>query len=267
MAGALSPIGGVVLEYIHFLPSMLVLGVTVLLFGGAAFAAPFAGRRLLGLKDNRTRDAAVFDAFLAVMAMAGVVLAFSLVQADGNLRADQADVGREASAIIATDRALSRIGLPDAQTARGLLAAFTHSQLREEWPALDEKGRSPATDRRYADVSTFVAGLEPQSPRQQVIFAELMKGMDDISATREALISDAHVHLPGIFWVVSVGFVLLGLVLAALSDDSLTRAAALGLTMGGIGLLSAFVLVVDHPFAGESGLEPAALEQVLTANR
>ena len=100
-----------------------------------------------------------------------------------------------------------------------------------------------------------------------MIFAELMKGMDDISATREALISDAHVHLPGIFWVVSVGFVLLGLVLAALSDDSLTRAAALGLTMGGIGLLFAFVLVVDHPFAGESGLEPAALEQVLTANR
>ena len=95
MAGALSPIGGVVLEYIHFLPSMLVLGVTVLLFGGAAFAAPFAGRRLLGLKDNRTRDAAVFDAFLAVMAMAGVVLAFSLVQADGNLRADQADVGEK----------------------------------------------------------------------------------------------------------------------------------------------------------------------------
>ena len=267
MAGALSPIGGVVLEYIHFLPSMLVLGVTVLLFGGAAFAAPFAGRRLLGLKDNRTRDAAVFDAFLAVMAMAGVVLAFSLVQADGNLRADQADVGREASAIMITDRALLRMGSEDTKQARPLLKAFIESQIREDWPSLVAgTGRSRTTDRAYTALSKAVRSFEPQNKRQEIMYAELIKAMDDISDAREVLIQDATLQLPPFFWVMALSFISLGLLLGVLCEASVTRAAALSGTAAGVGLLLSFVLIVDEPFHGETSIKPRAIENTLILN-
>ena len=250
-------------DYLHHLPNLLILAVTVVLFGGAAFASPFLGR-MLGSKHDRSRDAALFDAFLAVMAMAGIVLAFSLVQADGNLRTDEDHIGREASAIIAADRALQRIGLPGAPAARALLSGFVQSQLRDEWPTLAERGRDVRTDRHYGAMSDAVSALEPQSPRQQVIYAELIKSVDTISDVRETLVEDAGMHLPAIFWVVSAGFVMLGLVLGFLSEASLSRAAALAVTAAGIGLLFAFVLIVDRPFQGKSALRPGAIATALS---
>src|SRR4051812_19973524 len=127
--------GGGMLELIHQLPNIAILALTVVLFASAAYASPFFGRRL-GLRVDDDRDQASFDAFKAVMAMAGVVLAFSLVQAENNLRGDQAVVGREASAIMITDRVLLRIGDPQMVQARPILRAFVHSQLQDDWPSL-----------------------------------------------------------------------------------------------------------------------------------
>lgn len=196
--------------------------------------------------------------------MAGVVLAFSLVQADGNQRSDQAEIGHEAAAIAAADRALLSIGLAQAAAARAGLADFARSQAGEEWPALAEKGRDPRTERRFAAVAGLVNRLEPQTPRQQVIYGELVKAVDALSDAREALIEDAGMHLPAIFWIVSSGFVVLGLVLAGLSEAGPTRAAAFGVTAAAIGLLYAFVLIVDRPFAGDEALRPTAIVRALS---
>jgi hypothetical protein len=251
------------MEQIHHLPNLLILAVTVTLFGGAAFTAPFIGRRLARRADASAHDASVFDGFLAVMAMAGVVLAFSLVQVDANLRADQEHVGREAAAIVMADRTLQRIGLPEAGAVRVLLSDFVRGQVRDEWPRLADQKRDARTDARYAALVRAAGALEPQSRRQEVIFAELVKAVDEISDARETLLEDAALQLPPIFWIVSACFVALGLVLATLSEASIPRAAALGVTAAGIGLLFSFVLIVDAPFGGGSGLKPAEIEKAL----
>jgi hypothetical protein len=214
------------LDLIHTLPNIVILAVTVLVFGGAAFASPFLGR-LLRLKEDKERDTAAFDAFKAVMAMAGVVLAFSLVQAEGNLRGDQSVVGREASAVMITDRALHRMGAEETEQIRPLLRAFAESQVNQDWPSLvSDMGRSFATDRAYMALSKGVRAFEPHDQRQTVMYAELIKAMDDIADARETLVQDASLQLPPFFWVMALSFVLLGLILGLLCEASISRAAA-----------------------------------------
>ena len=254
------------LYWIHQLPNIVILVGTVLLFGGAAFGAAFLGR-LLGLKTDRKRDEASFDAFKAVMAMAGVVLAFSLVQAENNLRADTATVGREASAMMIVDRVLLRIGDADMVKARPLLRAFGESQIQQEWPSLvGGAGRSSDTDGAFTNLSRAVRAWEPQAKRQEVMYAEVIKAMDDVSDARETLVQDAGAQLPPFFWVMALSFVLLGLMLGVLCEASVTRAAALSGTAAGIGLLMSFVMIVDQPFHGETSVKPKAIENALFLN-
>ena len=255
------------LELLRSLPNLVILAVGVSTLAAAAYASPFVGRRLLRLPEDKARDEAAFDAFKAVMAMAGVVLAFSLVQAESNLRSDQAQVGREASAILIVDRALLRIGIPDAANARPLLTAFIRSQLNDDWPSLVKSGtRSPVTDASYTALSRVVRSLEPQSRREEIIYAELIKAMDDVSDARETLIQDANLQLPDFFWTMALAFVFLGLVLGCLSEARINRAAALSGTAAGIGLLLSFVVIVDEPFRGETSIKPKSIENALVLN-
>jgi hypothetical protein len=254
------------LDKLHQLPDLVILIAFVTLLAGVAFASPFIGR-MMGLAANKGRDEAVFDAFKTVMAMAGVVLAFSLVQADSNLRSAQAIVGREAIAVQTLDRTLLRFGGdPAIGQYRPMLDAFGRSQLRDEWPTFATKGRSPETDARYTALSRAVRTIEPQSRREEAIYAEMIKAMDDISDERENLIQDTGAQLPGFFWVVSGSFVLLGLVLGGLAEASVTRATALSGTAAGIGLLLSFVLIVDQPFQGQTAVKATPLERVLMLN-
>ena len=254
------------LELVHLLPNIVILILTVILFAGAAYVSPFVGRRL-GLKVDDDRDQASFDAFKAVMAMAGVVLAFSLVQAENNLRGDQAVVGRESSAMMITDRVLFRIGDPEMIKSRQLLRDFGQSQLSQDWPSLvSGQGRSVATDIAFSRLSKAVRSYEPESKRQEVMYAEIIKAMDDIADARETLIQDANAQLPPFFWIMALSFVLLGLILGLFCKPSITRATALGGTAAGIGLLLSFVLIVDAPFHGETSVKPKPIHNALILN-
>lgn len=254
------------LALIHLLPNLAILTLTVAIFAGAAFASPFLGC-LLRLRHDKERDEASFDAFKAVMAMAGVVLAFSLVQAESNLRADQAVAGREASAMMITDRVLFRIGDAQMVKYRPLLRGFGQSQVNQEWPSLVAgQGRSVATDIAFNRLSKAVRSYEPQTKGQEIMYAEIIKAMDDMSDARETLVQDSTAQLPPFFWVMALSFILLGLVMGLFCEASITRATALGGTAAGIGLLMSFVMTVDAPFHGETSVKPRVIQNVLLLN-
>jgi hypothetical protein len=254
------------LARLHDLPDLVILLGVVVCVVAAAMLAPFAGAIARGRATSNDRDTAAFDAYKAVMAMAGVVLAFSLVQANANLREAETMVARETAAFAQVDRALLRFGGPDMAAIRALLAAYGESRVRIEWPSLASVGRDAGTDDRYTALSRAARAIEPASMRQQALYADLLRGLDDLSEDRELLIQDAKTELPVFFWIVSCGFLALGLVLALLTDATLNRAVSLGGVAAGVGLLMAFVMIVDQPFRGETSVSPAPIQTMLDLN-
>src|SRR6516165_2002857 len=95
-----------VLHWLHKLSDPEILTLVLITMTLAMMAAPRFGQTLLQLPERKERDEAVVSAFSAVVSMLGVVLAFSLVQANNTLREFQGKVTKEAAAFEVLDRAL-----------------------------------------------------------------------------------------------------------------------------------------------------------------
>jgi hypothetical protein len=255
-----------ILTLLHNLSDLQILLLTVCAITAAAVIAPHVGRHILRLPENSARDDAAFDAFKAIMSMIGVVMAFSLVQANTNLHAVETTVGKEAAALISTDRILLRSGKPELVALRPLLAAYGNSLIHDEWPELRTGERSDEATEAYNQLSKSARAIAPDDTRQQAMYNELLKSLDDLSDLREAVVSDSDLHLPEFFWITT--FCLLGLAfaLALLTANSLNRTVGVGAAAAAVGLLLAFVIIVDLPFEGETSVTPRAIEKALLVN-
>ena len=254
------------LSQLHRLPDLAILWVAVGAIAGLAMAAPHLGRHVLRISHDATRDTAAMDAFKAVMAMTGVVLAFALVEANNNLHAIEGIVAKEGAALAATDRALLRSGNPQLIALRPKLAAYGTSIVEDEWPILVEDDRSDATDQAYNALSREARAANPSDARQQAMFAELLKCLDDLSDLREQRLAESESNLPSFFWVAAAGLLLVAFILALLTTATLANTVSLGATAAAVALILSFVAIVDQPFEGETSVKPKEIVKALLLN-
>ena len=252
-----------VLHWLHLLPNLAILAVVVVVVTGMAMLAPRFSRHVLRLGENHEREDAAFDAYKAVASMIGVVLAFSLVQAEGVLRSLEDVVGKQAAAISSADRILLRIGRPELAALRPALAAYARTIVDDEWPRLALAERSSLADDAYAAVSKPARAVTPTDTRQQAMYAELLRSLDDIADLREEILSATEEGLPSFFWTSVFGLFVVALALAALAGTRLPRAVGLAAPATAISLLLAFVIIVDQPFEGDTSVKPTPIQKAL----
>jgi len=254
-----------VLHLLHQMSDLEILILTVAVVTCLTMAAPHIGRYVLRLPENNDRDDAAFEGFKAVMSMTGVVLAFSLVQANNNLREVDGVVSKEATTIALTDRALLRFGKPEAAAVRPLLAAYGGAVV-DEWPLLALQQRSEAVDAAYNALSKAARAVAPDDSRQTSMYNELLKSLDDLSDLREQVLADSDYGLPRFFWITTACLLGLGVVLAAATSSTLSRTVGVGAPAGAVALLLAFAIIVDLPFEGETSVSPRPIQNALMAN-
>ena len=112
-------------------------------------------------------------------------------------------------------------------------------------------------------MSRAVFQLDPQLGRQETIYGEMIKSIDEMADEREQRVSAANLRLHSEFWLVTF---LLGLILVALS--TMIEAVAyhtVSVAAQGIALmlLAALVFCSDHPFKGYVAVSPAPIVEVL----
>jgi transposase len=238
----------------------------IALFGAIAVAcfvaAPYLGRKFGWTVPNKDRADYIVRAQATLITVTGIVLAFSLVQAQGRLRQAEELVAKEAATLNALDRLLLRYG-DQGTVLRPLLWAYTTSVIEDEWPALRHGQRSPDTSAKLTPLLRAVFQLDPQSGRQVTIYGEMIKSIDEMTDEREQRISASNLRLHSAFWLVAL---LLGLILVALSTVIEAVAyhtvsiAAQGLALA---LLAALVFCSDRPFEGDISVSPAPIGEVL----
>ncbi len=254
------------LRLLHQLPDLGILAVVLVSTIMMAIAAPRIGGWIFRGDVPKERDEAAFDAFKAIMSMAGVVLAFSLAQADGNLRSIETIVGKEASALSAVDRILLRMDNPAFVQLRPAVAAYGEAMVNDEWPMLARDERSDKTDAAYTALSKGIRALSPADARQQSMFNELLKNLDDLAEYREEILEDADQSLPQFFWITIGGLMLIGFGLATLTNNTLNRRVSLAATAAAVSLLLTFVIIVDVPFEGQTSVRSHPIERALVVN-
>ena len=247
----------------HRLPDLLILTITVIVLTGLNMAAPFVGRHVFGLPAHEKHYSAALDSYKAVMAMVGLVLAFSLVQANANLHSVDSLVDKEAATISATDRVLLRLGKPELAALRPALVKYARTLIDDEWPLLTEGQRSSAADDAFTALSKAARAVAPGDTRQEAMYNELLRDLDDLSDLREEIIGVTDQGLPSFFWITICGLLAIALFLAGLVGADLTHSISVGATAAAIALLLSFLIVVDLPFEGETSVRPTSIEKAL----
>ncbi len=253
------------LNLLHVMPDPAILAVVAFCFVGLLLVAPVAARAA-GLRPDAKRAENAFEAYKTITSILGILLAFSLVQVNTNLRNAEAMVGREASAITDLDRTLSRFGTAETTRIRAMLAEYSRTIVTDEWPALAEGGRSLAVDRIYRGMDRDSLAIKPATPQQLSMFTPMLKYLDDLADLRETRIIIAGLALPPVFWDAVLVLAGLMLVLAGLVDRE--AGGRLTIEMGGIAiaLLLALVIIIDGPFKGESSVSPEPIQKAIARN-
>ena len=239
-----------------------------LLFGmaGACLlaSAPFLREKVLGIRVPSAYSEATDKALGVVIGFTGVVLAFSLVQATGNLRNLETQVATEAHNIDQMDRLILRYGDPANAAIRAALRDYADSIVKDEWPQLSKERSSERTTELFRPISRAILAIEPAPGRQSLIYAEMLKKVDEIAADRKArVVAATKVELLSIFWETIIALLVILFLLATFSETTFGRAVALAGQGFGLALLVAIVFIFDEPFKGQTTVSPEPIAKVV----
>jgi Protein of unknown function (DUF4239) len=230
-------------------------GCIVLLFGvigaGLFVAALFLRAKSLHIQVQSDHAKAAHDALSVVIGFVGLILAFSLVQEQNNVRNLEAQIGTEASNLAQLDRILIRFGGPGDDPLRISLREYANSIAKDEWRELRKGRASGRTTRLFRELSEDISEIDPATGRQSLIYAEILKKVDELASARESrLVAAASIRLAPIFWETIVLLLLILFVLASFSEMTFSPGGAMALGCQGfaVTVLVALVFIFDRPF-------------------
>lgn len=184
-----------------------------------------------------------------VAAFIGIMLAFAAVEAWQDYGDADAAVAHESATTAQLYRDLRAYG-PETVPAREAVEAYVHSVLEEEWPGLAEGRDSLATGAALTRVFDALAAIDPQTPRQQIIYAEAFQRLNEVVDHRRSRLIASKAQLPGLFWAVIILGSMVIVAYTFVTPATWPNAVIIGGLVLSMGLIFVFILAVDHPFAG-----------------
>ncbi len=250
-------------DWIYTLPDDGITVLLVVAVVGADAVAALAYRLFTRAWLPPTSAGLLLNSFRLVITLTALVLAFSLVQAQTNLREIQTLLTREASALDLAERESQHLDGQAAADLRVRLIDYGRAIITNEWPLLARGQRSTRLNNTYADLMHLSASIEQNTGRQDVAYNDLLKNLDLLAYLRDERITAATNRLPAAFWHAIEAMTLVSVLLAAAIPATLPHRLSTLLPSAALAVLIALVIIVDVPFQGQSAIRPTELQQVL----
>ncbi|MCD6074686.1 MAG: hypothetical protein K0Q70_1569 [Rhodospirillales bacterium] len=203
-------------------------------------------------------------AFIGVIcAFHSLLLAFSAVLVWQDFQDSEQAVAVEANTIEDIYRDLTIYGGPQAMTAAQTLIEYVRIVVNEEWPLMADGGASEKAQSLVEQVFQQAGALDPKSPREQVIFSEIFRHLNELMNNRHERLQDAQSAMPGLFWVIvliATALLIAYLGMLPLTGENLLMAGGMAAAMG---LIFFFIIAFDHPFAGDAAVQSDPLMEIL----
>jgi hypothetical protein len=223
-------------------------------------------RAVLPVRDDKETFDITIRVMPAVLSLTAFVLAFSVVQVKNELARAEKIAVDEATAVGQLDRLLVRLNPATTERARAALAAYAKSVVVDEWPYMeaghDGFGHAKTRGLMHA-FNDALHALDPGEGRLSTLYGEAVRAADLIEDLRDARLREAREAVPTLFWAVIVFLTLLMMALGAFIRPTLSGLVMVASQAAAIGILAAFLFILDLPFQGESRITPWMLERVI----
>ena len=251
-------------DWIYLLPDDAIIALSVAAIVGATFLALLLCHRVAWFRMPAEHGDAVWEGYRVVVSLTALVLAFSLVQAQNNLRTVQTELRREASALLELDREILRLDIPVDDLHRSLVQ-YGQAIVSDEWPLQVQGRRSRQVDGILVDMLRMSRQVGPQDSEAPAIRGSLVRKLEQLADLREDRLTSATLRLPRAFWRATMALVLVTVLLAGATRWTKPYLMAVLLVSAALAVLIALVAIVDVPFRGESAVRPTELRRAVDA--
>lgn len=248
----------------HIPPLLLLIGLIVLIAGGALLLQMLFRRRFPLLRGEEHNDVAKFT-----YGVIGFVYAFFfgfMVSAMwGQISSADTRARAEGAAGVQLARDAGVFGQSDAARIRGSLLVYEKAAIAE-WPQA-VSGRSAAADAALADVYRTYEQLRPDTEMQKAFLSTSLSNLDTMSQGRTERTSEARTDT-GPSWPLWVVFYLTSaMVLGTVVIYGVHKPLMHYVMVATVGTLVAvnlfLVMQLAHPFLGDLGTSPEPLQEVV----
>lgn len=223
-----------------------------------------ARRALFAPRSDKLADHAKLAEIVHSSLLAFAVFVLALVLSDVRANMGKADdtVLREASIMTRLDRELGLIDGEAALVERKRLRDYAAGIVRLEWPELGKA--QPALSAEVSKTMTALIGgvraVAASRPDVARTLGDLLDKLDDL---RQSRLESATRTVPAIFWWLVGAFLLGAMLLNGRHPIDAASISLITIHMAAIGLVIAFILVMDEPFRGELSIAADPIIQAL----
>ena len=230
------------------------------------------GISLLGLRLVRHHDSSLHhesarDASSSLASitatMFALLLAFLVVNLYGSYSSAQASVSAEGAALKALVENVQAFPIPAQHRIDHAVAAYVNEVKGNEFDALRQGDQDPVAEERLDDIYTALHSVTPRNTGESDAYSASSRLLDQISASRQVIISEANSTVPAALW-----FLLLLLGVTTLVSSWLMRTHDLMIDQVMVILIAIVIgaglfttVILQYPFSGSIAVSSAPLSQ------
>jgi hypothetical protein len=246
--------------WIYNNPTWLWGSILVALFIGVACAGLALFHRLIHVNIRRAHNDLAGFTIAIISVLYAVLLAFIAIATWEAF--SQASVIVENESGYAGGMYLDTAGLPTAkgQQIRDALAKYVSVVINEEWP-IQRQGKTP--DQGWIplrNLATAIATIQPQTPGEAVIEAELLKTWNELYDARSARLTAVQGHVPDIIWYIVFFGAAITIAYTYLFgfENFVMHTAMTAIIAATLALVIVMIIALDWPFRGDISVSPDA---------
>jgi hypothetical protein len=246
-------------------PWLLLLGIIIVVAGGAVLLQTFVRRKFPSLKGDEHNDVIKF-AFGVIGFVFAFFLGFVVSAMWGQIGAADGRARTEGAAGVQLARAATVFDQPDSDGIRKALLEYERAAL-VEWSENAKGGSSPEADGAWMRLYSAYEHVQARTDAQKTLLAASFSNLDSLSQARTQRVLQARTDVgpPWSLW--SVIWLTSALLLACAIIYDVEKPSTHYAMVAILGVLVAvnlfLVLELSHPFLGDIGTSSEPLKQVI----
>jgi hypothetical protein len=250
------------------MPPWLLFVLINALFVGFSVLLLYITRRCYHFQKRKGHNDVTASIFNKAGTVYGIILAFVVVILWQEYNKSMDLATKEGTEALELFQDLSLY--PDQRQAAGALKSlvyFAQLVVKDEYPAMATLQTSPSTERALVQLRKELLQINPQNQQEQVLYAKLLRDLENLAKLRQARLADMESSLPGIFWGALLVGVVITMMFSIVFGAENSRYHSLLASMLAVILATTFFLIIelDYPFTGELSAKPASYIKMLQA--
>jgi hypothetical protein len=243
-----------------WLLNLSIVGISM----GFGIAGVWLVRRAGWMQDADNNDTATLaHAFIGVLY--AVALGLMVVGVQGSYSEVETTVMKEAN--FAGDLYFDLAGIdgPKRSEYQSQAKRYIEAVIEDEWPAIAKGEASEETEKIIENLARQIITYRPASDRDQVVFAEVLRGVNELLNERRERLFLGTSGVGGVTWsIVLIGAAItIGVACFYSTPSARVHYVLVAMMSAMFGLMIFLIISMDHPLWGQFSVQPDAFRKVL----